>query len=395
MNTLILRYLRSFCFPTVAFLALVSCDAAASKACTVFVLTDGKHTRFFNNEDFVNPNTRIWFIPKGQGHFGCAYVGYDDGEAQGGINSDGLAFDWVTVDTDSYEVDPSYVPANNLSKLNGSSSQHMLEQCKTVQEAIKFYQTYREPAFAKTTLVIVDKSGASVIIGSKKGQLYFSTSQESIGLGVGQATFQKMYDAEATHSNEGELILNQCVARGNGGTKYSNSYDLQTGDIVFYQFQAQKFTQVTFNLSKELEKGAHYYETTPSALRTQQPIRPLLLNMNRHVLFINQPLADQEPEIAAKIKNLFGEVTEGVLKYDDLTYQFATDLRKNEAGIKSMLERLGQLNSLSLIYKSNTPEFSDYSYVMKFDNATILWQFLLDDNKQIKGFNTLGAFWVQ
>jgi hypothetical protein len=29
-----------------------------------------------------------------------------------------------------------------------------------VEEAIKFYQTYRNPAFARSTLVIVDKTGA-------------------------------------------------------------------------------------------------------------------------------------------------------------------------------------------------------------------------------------------
>ena len=131
----------------------------------------------------------------------------------------------------------------------------MLEQCKTVEDAIKFYQTYRESAFARTTLIIADKSGASVIIGSKNGKLYFNTSQKSRGLGFGEATFQKLYKGEsALDVNEGAQILRQCVAPGNGGTKYSNSYDLKTGDIVFYNFDGQKNAQTKFNLFKELER---------------------------------------------------------------------------------------------------------------------------------------------
>jgi hypothetical protein len=390
------RY-RNFSFaPRILFLLVLLSSILTSNACTVFILTDGRHTYFFNNEDFTNPNTRIWFIPKGKEHYGSAYVGYNDGEAQGGINTEGLAFDWVTVDIDSYETDPNYIPENHLIRLNGNSSQWMLEQCKTVEEAIKFYHIYREPAFANSTLIIADKSGASVIIGSKNGKLYFNTSQKSRGLGFGEATFQKLYKAEtALDVNEGAQILKQCVAPGNGGTKYSNAYDLKTGDVVFYNFGGQKITQTKFNLLKELEKGSHYYETTQIASQIQQPVRPLMLNMNRHILFINKPLANQDIVFTTKIKNLFADVISGKLKYDDLTENFSNDLKKNEADVKSMMERLGKLNSLSLIYKGKTQEFDDYSYVMKFDNVTILWQFLVNDKNKIHDFNTLSAFWIR
>lgn len=162
----------------------------SSLACTVFVMTNAKHTYFFNNEDFSNPKTRLWFVPKGKGHIGCAYMGFDDGEAQGGLNTKGLAFEWVTVETDSYTTDPSYIPEKSLAHLEVNTSQWMLERCKTVGEAIKFYQTYREPAFARSTLVIVDKTGASVVIGSKNGKIYFDTAHKSRSFGFGEATFQ-------------------------------------------------------------------------------------------------------------------------------------------------------------------------------------------------------------
>ena len=385
-------------FPTTGILLLILflCTAVPSNACTVFILTDGKRTHFFNNEDFTNPNTRIWFIPKGKGHYGSAYVGYDDGEPQGGVNTEGLAFDWVTVDTDSYVTDPNYTPENHLIRTNGNSSQLMLEQCKTVDEVIKFYQTYREPAFANTTLVIADKSGASLIIGSKNGRLYFDTSKKSRSLGFGESTFQKMYKSESSLDlNYAAQILKQCVASGDGGTKYSNSYDLTTGEVVFYNFDGQKIEQSKFSLAMELEKGSHYYEIAQLPTQIQQPIRPLMLNMNRHILFNHQPLKNQEIEITEKIKNLFRETTSGRLKYDDLTVEFSNELKSNEAGVKSMVQRLGKLNSLSLVHKGNNKIYVDYSYVMKFDNVTILWQFLLNEKNQIHNFNTLSAFWMR
>lgn len=365
----------------------------SSFACTVFVLTNGKQTHFFNNEDFINPKTRLWFVPKGKGHYGCAYVGFDDGEAQGGLNTKGLAFEWVTVETDSYTTDPSYVPEKKLTRLEVNTSQWMLERCKTVGDAIKFYQTYREPAFARSTLVIVDKTGASVIIGSKNGKIYFDTSHKSRSFGFGEATFQKLHQGQGmVDQTEGAKILKQCVAPGNGGTKYSNSYDLKTGEIIFYNFSNEN-ENTHINLVDELKKGEHYYETSQIFKQTQQAVKPLLLNMNRHILFINKPLAAQEPTFTAKIKNLFSEVANGKLHYDDLSENFANDLKKAEDKIQAIYGKFGNLSSLELIYKEKNREFTDYSYVMKFENVTILWQFLVDDRDEINDFNTLSVSW--
>lgn len=393
MNKAISRL--SYSVSGILFLIVFLVGGLSSEACTVFVLTNGKHTYFFNNEDFSNPKTRLWFIPKGQGYYGSAYVGYDDGEPQGGVNTQGLAFDWVTVDTDGYTVDPNYVPEKHLKHLDGNSSQWMLEQCKTIEEAIKFYQTYRETAFARTTLAIVDKSGASVIIGSKDGKIYFDTSHISRGLGYGEATFQKLYKAESDiNVNVGAQILRQCMVSGDGGTKYSNSYDLNTGDIVFYNFANQN-ENTKINLTEELKKGSHYYEINQIAFQTRQSIRPLMLNMNRHILFINSSVADQEPLITGKIKNLFRDVATGKLKYDDLTEAFANDLKKVEDQIKSNYGRFGNLKSLELIHKERSQEFIDYNYVMKFEKVTILWQFLLNDENKIHDFNTLSVSWIR
>jgi len=362
-------------------------------ACTVFVLTDGKHTYFFNNEDFTNTKTRIWFVPKGKGHFGCAYVGFDDGEAQGGINTKGLAFDWITVDGDSYTVDPNYTPDKKMIQLNKNTGQWMLERCKTVKDAINFYQKYSEPAFARTTLFVADKSGNSVVIGSKNGKLYFDTTSKNRGSGYGETTFQTLNKTGTTPSiSEGSEILSQCVVQGSGGTKYSNSYNLNTGEIEFYNF-ANPNENTKFSLSEELKKGGHYYETSKIATQVNQPVIPLALNMNRHILTIYKRLNNQEHEITAKIQHLFSEVANGNLKYDDLSENFKSDLKKSEESIKKIYGRFGSIKSLELIHKAKIQDTTDYSYIMKFENVTILWQFLFNEQNKIYDFNTLSIVW--
>ncbi len=71
-----------------ASLVCLSLLLAPVFGCTIFVLTDGARTLFFNNEDWSNPKTQMWFVPAGEGYFGCAYVGFDDCWAQGGVNTE-------------------------------------------------------------------------------------------------------------------------------------------------------------------------------------------------------------------------------------------------------------------------------------------------------------------
>src|ERR1017187_4027743 len=102
-------------------------------ACTIFVLTDTNRALFCNNEDWSNPKTRIWFLPAGRGYYGAVYVGFDDGYAQGGLNTEGLACDWVAGYTEQWQPDP-HVPT-----ARGNSGQRMLETCTTIADAIAFY----------------------------------------------------------------------------------------------------------------------------------------------------------------------------------------------------------------------------------------------------------------
>ena len=170
---------------TVVFLSILSVPV---RACTIFVLTDAKRALFCNNEDWTNPKTRIWFIPACNGHYGCAYVGFDDGRAQGGLNTKGLAYDWVAGSEEPYKPDPNLQPIRG----NGSSCQQLLETCATIEDAIAFYQTHQEASLSRAKILVADKTGASVIIGAQNGQLVIQQEDRCRGFGYGERTLDKM-----------------------------------------------------------------------------------------------------------------------------------------------------------------------------------------------------------
>ena len=89
--------LASLPLPALALIAAcLHVVCAPVQACTIFVLTDTNRALFCNNEGGPWSDTQIWFLPGGEGYYGAVYVGYaTNGWAQGGLNSKGLAYDWV------------------------------------------------------------------------------------------------------------------------------------------------------------------------------------------------------------------------------------------------------------------------------------------------------------
>ena len=167
-------------------LALFSLACTPVEACTIFVLTDTNRALFCNNEDWVNPKTRIWFTPAHNGHYGCVIVGFDDGIAQGGVNTEGLAFDVVAGYKETLAPDPS-VP-----NIWGNSGRRVLETCATVEEAVAFYRSHRDPGFSRCKMLVADRTGASVIIGAKDGKLQVETSHQCRGFGYAGQILGKM-----------------------------------------------------------------------------------------------------------------------------------------------------------------------------------------------------------
>ncbi|WP_247234240.1 hypothetical protein [Telluribacter sp. SYSU D00476] len=346
-------------------------------ACTIFVLTDAERTLFFNNEDYSNPATRIWFLPGGKGYYGMAYVGFDNDWAQGGVNTVGLAFDWVA------GVNEQYVPAPHLLKLRGNPSERMLESCATVEEAIAFYQKYQEPSFSYARIMIADKSGASVIIGARNGQLYFARSNQSRGFGYGEKALKEHLTKAPQPTVQGGLpILQACLQQGQYATKYSSIYDLRSGDIYLVPPGDQQ-AEIRLNMSTELAKGGHYYDMPQ--LTNQLNGAPLALRpgMKRFLHDGYTPVPDPDPAIDQRFRSLFENNATGALKAEEFSPELWQQIAPSIKDIQEEAKKLGRIESFTLLERKETDQQRSFLYLIEYENFTILQRFVLNDKNQL------------
>ncbi len=127
--------------------------------CTVFYATDGNIILFGNNEDWSDPNSRIWFIPSEEGKHGWIKFGWAGGFPQGGMNEDGLCWDATGC---SYLGMP-YSEANK-EKYSDPLMMKVIEECATVEEASAIFTTYYCEDQYKAQYLLGDTTGASMIV---------------------------------------------------------------------------------------------------------------------------------------------------------------------------------------------------------------------------------------
>jgi peroxiredoxin len=367
------------------FLALIFFASGPVQACTIFVLTDTNRALFCNNEDWTNSKTRIWFQPAGDSHYGVVYVGFDDGWAQGGLNTEGLAYDWVAGYSEKWEPDP------RLPEVRGNSSQRMLETCATVADAVAFYRSHREAGFWRGKILVADKTGASVIIGAEDGKLRVEEENQCRGFG---ARWLELDMALAMKPQpvvtNGFIILRDC--RQKGLTKYSNIYDLLSGDVFLYPLPEHD-DMVKFNLAAELRKGAHYYDMPQIHEQLTQPLRPLLANMKGLPLDRFKPIPDQEPKVTAHVRAMVQDMFNGTMQADDYSAESWKQLLAAQKQIQSDLKRLGDFVSLTLVDRGEVDGRPGYRYRLEFANATVLQHLVLDGQNKVATSDSEDVAW--
>ena len=368
---------RSLRLTVALAVAVWSVTSLSVQACTIFVLTSTNQVLFCNNEDWSNPKTRIWFVPAGPKHYSAVYVGYDDGFVQGGMNSKGLALDWVNYGPNSavWTPDPSLPPV--------LSSDQVLESCATVDEAITFYRGHREGGFSECRLLAADRTGASVILRAKDGKLLAEKSIRGQGIGYGALMLPKMLadSAEPALANGAKMLL-ACRQWGQYGTKYSYIADLNSGDFYLFPFPGRD-DRIQFNLAAELKKGGHYYDMPEIDEQLAQPARPLLANMKRVRLEDFKPIPDQEPKVTAEVRAMFEGLRDDSLHSDDFTPEawksVTSDLKEKQALLKSF----GPLVSLNLVDRADVDGKRSYRYVFEFEKGSVLQRFVFDERNKL------------
>lgn len=248
-------------------LAWLFIASPSTHACTIFCLTDTNQTLFCNNEDWKTTKPKIWFVPGGK-HYGCAYVGFITQISQGGCNTEGLAFDWVA----GYKEKWARSPKQKIAW--GVPHERMLETCVTVEEAIAFYRDHWEPVFGYAKMLVVDRTGASALLGAHDGRFQVIRETRSGGFGYGSACLRRMIPLhpEPALTNAFQ-ILEGARQQGKYGTKYANVFDLNTGDI--FLLLPGRENPVTLNLTTELKRGPHRYEMDKIAEQKSGKIKRL------------------------------------------------------------------------------------------------------------------------
>jgi hypothetical protein len=363
----------------VATLAVCGCLGPA-RACTIFVLADKEHTLFCNNEDWSNPASRIWFRPAGNGWLGCAYVGFDNGWAQGGVNTAGLAFDWVT----GYPADWQRAPG--MESVRGNPSERMLESCATVAEAIAFYRTHWEPDFARSRLMVADRSGASAIIGARDGRLHAEDSTRCRGFGHGGAIVERRLATppEPTATNA-VAILRECFQTGEFATKYSDVFDLRSGDLFLYPAPGKE--EFSMNLAVELAKGAHVHELPRLRESVAEPPHPLPPSMRRFYLDEFAAIADPNPAITRRVAAIVRDAEAGTMQSRDYAEEFWKQLAPAREEMRGELAKLGRF--VSLVPVAATPGGDrTYRYLIDFENVRVLQRYTFDAHDRLTGIES-------
>ncbi len=351
---------------------LIIHSASTARACSILVLTDGERALFANNEDWSDPHTRIWFVPGVEGRYGCAYVGFRNHWAQGGLNTEGVAFDWVAGYKESYQPDAQLRP------VTGNPSQRMLETCTTVEDVIRYYQTYQEPSFSYARILVADKSGASVIIRAREGRLQFDKTNCSRGFGYAGRTIESLLATNPPPSPIcASRILRSCVQTGTYATKYSNVFDLRSGEI-FLRSYPEEDRDVKLSLTEELRKGEHYYDLPKISRQITQGPRHWPSAAG------SQSIPDKEPKTTARIRALLQDGIDGKMRAEDYAPQFWTVLAPTRESITANLKSFGDLLTMTLVDRDEEADKRVYWYRLEFQKRKLLQRFVLDPQNRLQ-----------
>ncbi|MEP7374054.1 MAG: carcinine hydrolase/isopenicillin-N N-acyltransferase family protein [Chitinophagaceae bacterium] len=235
-------------------------------ACLILFITDGKNILVANHEDWYAEDAEISFVPAAKNKLGMVYFDFaSEGTAQGGMNTAGLFFDGTATPRAAY-------PSNQSKKdCHCYIWKKILEECSTVDQAIKLVEQYRIPEMERIHVLFADSLGNAAIIGVFNGQLQvhrnnsryqlltnFNITNPSFG---GESVCRRFTTAENMLKQDSSVTvenLKKILSKTHQEklTVYSNIYDLSKREV--YVYSKLNFNKtIKIQLLEELKKGKH------------------------------------------------------------------------------------------------------------------------------------------
>jgi hypothetical protein len=276
------------------------------RGCTTVYATDGVQMLGGNNEDFVDPLTKVSFVPASEGTFGRVYFGYENWWTEGGMNDQGLFFDGLAVGIE--------VPVVREGKqLYGGTSfiDYVMARCATVACVVEMYETYYTEETWAWQHLFGDATGESVIIEPQEmlrqrggyqvvTNFYQSTTPPEERDCWRFDTATQMLEGSPALSVEYMRDVMAAVHQPGPGSRtlYTNVYDLANRIVYLYYYHDYEHV-VVIDLEEELAKGSHSYDVGglfPPNPRAEQFNVPILRQYND---LIESRLVEVEPAVLA------------------------------------------------------------------------------------------------
>lgn len=256
--------MKKFIMLIIIMLALV--PGSSLYACTGFCISKGDTVLVGNNEDHIDPDTKVFYVPAEKGKYGGVYFGFElpQGGPQGGMNEKGLVYD-------GFATTPPNPVKNSLDKpvFDGYLIKKVMEECATVDEVLEIFGKYNLAFMERYMLFFADANGDSAIIEGdnvvrKKGKYQVVTNfyqsetrKEDINIICGRYPIATamLEDADDISVDLAKRVLAATHQEGPYPTVYSNVYDLKRRIVYLYHFHNFQ-NEVVIDLKAELAKGA-------------------------------------------------------------------------------------------------------------------------------------------
>ncbi|MEI7727293.1 MAG: tetratricopeptide repeat protein, partial [Bacteroidota bacterium] len=324
-------------------------------SCSMFKVTMHGKTMVGNNEDYWNPNTRIWFEQGKNGEYGAAYVGFDDFYPQGGMNQAGLVFDGFSED---YKAISDTLGKKSLGM---DFLKEILKKCATVDEVKKYLSQHNLSGLETSMFLFVDKTGKylvvegdSLIIGNKPSYVLsnFYPSQVKDEREIDIPFYQK---GRRLLENHRDTSINFCSSVMDtmhqekvwgGGTMYTTVYDLNTGTIYLYFFR--DYTHVVkYSLDHELKKS-DYSLIIPELFPENKKGHEFVYNYN-------------------EISNEIDLFKDNDLLNDSIRYKYVTStiFRKDVRLIRTFTDKMNEIGEMWMDKQNYTAAIRVFQFYVK------------------------------
>jgi tetratricopeptide (TPR) repeat protein len=228
-------------------------------SCSLVKITVNGKTIVGNNEDFGNPDTRIWFEPGRAEGFGAMYVGYNNLFPEGGMNEAGLVFDAFGMTNK-----PLNDTTGKLPIFEPDLKRKIMRECSTVEQVKALVEKYNLYFWSHSAWVFVDKAGNYLIVDGDSitlgnNQYFVQTNfRQSEIKDEKEITCPRYLKAMALLKNRCEASTDYCVSLMDSvhqeNTLYTTVYNPNAGTIDLYNFHNYSKV-IKFNIKDELKKG--------------------------------------------------------------------------------------------------------------------------------------------